>query len=338
MHNYSLKEKVGCLLFDVPRLVPALFAKGRWIYAWNRHESLKVENGGVDTTALGRWSNDIYACRVFPWIGRRLMQNAFSEWPIRFADRIKVNENPEVSFVIPHRGKDRLLLLKAVISSIFAQEGVAVECIIVEQNNVREINGLPDYVKYIHLPHPEDPIGWHKSWAFNKGICMANADIVVCHDSDILIPNRYAQEIVRHMRYKEIEVAILHRFLFCLNRGATEQCLSKREVNLNVPPERIRQNWQGGTLAIKKDAFFKIGGYDERFVGWGGEDNEFFDRCSVLECYTYGYIPFVHLWHAPQNAKISQERERNIKFLKELLVKLPDRRIAELKKEKVSEK
>ncbi len=73
---------------------------------------------------------------------------------------------------------------------------VAVEVIVVEQGVEQEAEGLPGSVQYIHLPHPQDPEGWYKSWAFNVGVSQAQADIVVCHDGDILVPTHYADEII----------------------------------------------------------------------------------------------------------------------------------------------
>ena len=51
---------------------------------------------------------------------------------------------------------------------------------------------------------------------------------------------------------------------------------------------------QGGTIALEREAYFEIGGYDECFVGWGGEDNEFFQRCQttkVLSIYVSSLCP-----------------------------------------------
>lgn len=310
MTAFSLKQKAGCLLLDVPRLLPALFVPGRWIRACNRRESLEVRAGGVDTSSVGPWSVDLHACRVFPWVGRRLMRQALRQWPIEFgsADKARAGKAPaapEVSFVLPHRGRERLPLLTAVIESIFGQRGAAVECIVVEQSAARETTGLPPGVRYIHLPHPDDPIGWRKSWAYNVGVRAARAEVVVCHDADILVPRDYALQILRHIREEGYEVVHLQRFLFCLGRDDTQRVLASKSLRGVRPPERVRQNWQGGTVAIRRKSFLDMGGYDEGFVGWGGEDNEFFDRCRALPQHDAGRLPFVHLWHSPQPEKTS---------------------------------
>ena len=310
------------MLLDIPRLLPALLLRDKWIKACNRKDFLKIEYGGVDTASIGRWSSDIYACHAFPWLGKRLMKNAFSQWPIKFADKINVKVRPKVSFVIPHRGIERLPLLKAVIRSIFAQEDVFVECVVVEQNTVQELFDLPEGVTYIHSPHTEDPSGWHKAWAYNVGVQKAKADIVVCHDGDIIIPKRYALEVSKYLGDKRFEVCHLQRFLFCLNQKDTMYALENMAVPDDVMPERARQNWQGGTVAILKDAFWRIGGFDNSFVDWGGEDNEFYDRCQTLNVFKYGYLPFIHLWHEPQQAKENSKRTRNLTVLNEKL-KIP---------------
>ncbi len=64
----------------------------------------------------------------------------------------------------------------------------------------------------------------------------------------------------------------------------------------------------GGSIALSRDAFHAIGGYDESFVGWGGEDNEFWERAQTRRVWPYGYLPFVHLWHAPQPEKLQPSR------------------------------
>ena len=326
-----VRQKLGCLLFDVPRLLPALLFRDQWIRACNRGEGVKVEMGGVNTDVLGPYSSDLYVNHVFPRIGMMLMKHALDQWPIKLTWGVETTKNPDISFVIPHRGVERLPLLRMTIGSIFSQRDVSVECIVVEQSTIREVHGLPEGVRYIHLPHPEDAETWRKSWAFNVGVAEARADIVVCHDGDIMVPLNYAQEIIRRLRGENYQTAHLQRFLFSLDEISTENVIHTGGMNLTRPLDFIRQNWKGGTVAITKDAFKLVGGYDERFTGWTAEDREFYDRCLTLKGWRKGYLPFVHLWHPPQPTKFSEQRETNLKFSEEIMRIPREKRIERLR-------
>ena len=59
----------------------------------------------------------------------------------------------------------------------------------------------------------------------------------------------------------------------------------------------------GASLAVSKKAYWDIGGMDEEFVGWGGEDTEFWDRCLTRNVWEYAHLPIIHLWHKPQPEK-----------------------------------
>ena len=152
------------------------------------------------------------------------------------------NVKPDISFVIPHRGVERLPLLVTTIKTILAQKDISVECIVVEQNTKQEVSNLPNGVKYIHLPYADDPVGWRKSWAYNVGVRNANANIVVCHDGDILVPRDYGKEIIKHIKKNNCEVVHLQRLLFCMGRLDTSRISSSNNSKLDFIPDRVRQN------------------------------------------------------------------------------------------------
>ena len=83
-------------------------------------------------------------------------------------------------------------------------------------------------------------------------------------------------------------------------------------------PDYIVQNLEaGGSMAITKEAYFRIGGMDEEFIGWGGEDIEFWERCSLLNRWIWGYEPIIHLWHRSQPLKEKKDNPNiaRIKYL-----------------------
>lgn len=94
--------------------------------------------------------------------------------------------------------------------------------------------------------------------------------------------------------------------------------------------EAVVQNLEAGeSLAITRDTYFAIGGFDESFTGWGGEDNEFWERAATRCLWPYGYLPFVHLWHAAQPDKHDAQRQ-TAELLEQLSAIPASQRIANL--------
>jgi hypothetical protein len=238
--------------------------------------------------------------------------------------------SPALSFIIGHRGKERLPHLLATLRSIAAQRDVSFECIVVEQSTISEIkNELPSWVSYIHTPLPYPEMPYSRAWAFNAGARSASGKVLVLHDNDLLVPRGYAREIVA--RFEEGYEAInLKRFIFYLSDVDSAGAFSAGPLTPEAAPTAIMQNALGGTIAISREAYVSIGGFNESFVGWGGEDNEFWERAQTRSCWPYGYLPFVHLWHAPQSGKLSSERS-TAKLLEELSRVPVSERIADLR-------
>ncbi|MBK1645080.1 hypothetical protein CKO25_10530 [Thiocapsa imhoffii] len=329
--EFDARRILGAALLDVPRLLGQLAKESGWVRASNRIEKLTPDPDGPGYRCDFQWGSSLHACRVFPWLGTLMLRRAFGQWPVHFADdEVAVSPEPALTFIIPFRGTERLPQLRAVVRSILAQEGVQLECIVIEQSNQSQAREhLPAAVRYIHLPHPDGDPGWRKSWAFNVAAGQARAPVLVCHDGDILVPTGYGQALIETLAHGFDSVHI-QRFLFYLNAGDTERVLGGGRLDACCPDE-VRHNWVGGTLAIRRDAYFGIGGFDERFVDWGGEDNEFFDRCLTLRHCRYGYVPFVHLWHRPQENRLGSGRERALDLMRQRLAVPTKDRIVELR-------
>jgi GT2 family glycosyltransferase len=263
------------------------------------------------------------------------MARALRDWPVALAGRPtadlptagRAEGAPDVSFVIGHRGADRLPHLSLVLASVAAQAGATVECVVVEQSAKPEIAGrLPDWVRYVHTPIPEG-MPYSRSWAFNVGARATRGAVLVLHDNDMLLPRSYAAEALA-IRRSGYEVMNLKRFVFYLGERDTLRFMAGNVIE--GQPERVVQNLEGGgSVAIDRDAFFAVGGFDEAFVGWGGEDNEFWERCAVRTVWPWGYLPLVHLHHDEQAGK--GRRDRATAALLDIRSRVPaDERVQEL--------
>jgi len=63
-------------------------------------------------------------------------------------------------------------------------------------------------------------------------------------------------------------------------------------------------------VAVRRSTYWDIGGHDEGYVGWGGEDTEFLDRLRTRPMSEAGWMPVLHVWHAAAEKKSSGERNR----------------------------
>jgi len=86
------------------------------------------------------------------------------------------------------------------------------------------------------------------------------------------------------------------------------------------------------SIAITRDGYQRIGGMDEGFIGWGGEDNEFWERCQTLKLWPYGALPLVHLWHPAQPGKYQADNQ-TLKRYRDLSKIPPEIRIERLRQE-----
>lgn len=285
----SLRHRLGALVYDWPRFLRHI--GGDWTLIRNRNEKIASDGRGVRCDWV--YSSDLHIASVYPVAARLLMRRAFRQWPLDLRDEpLGVSDRPEVSFLIGHRGVERLPNLLATLRGIAGQSGAAIECIVVEQSSEPRIAGeLPPWVRYLHTPVAPD-YDYCRSAAFNAAARIAKGHVLVAHDNDILVPERYAAEIVARVR-EGARFVDAKRFLFYLD---------ERERVTTVG-----QNLKGGSIAAAREAYFAIGGFDEDFVGWGGEDLEFWERARAHGgVYEYGYLPLIHLWHAAQQGKVEQ--------------------------------
>jgi hypothetical protein len=301
----TTRELAGVIFRDLPLYLPALARGGEAHLAIrNRNERLEPAPDASGFRCDWRWTSDLYAPRVIPALGRQLMRRALARHPVaRTPTPAPASTAPEVSFLIGHRGSERLPHLLATIESIAAQRDAGIECIVIEQDAQSRLKGqLPAWVRLVHTPAPAD-MPYCRSWTFNVGAAHARAPVLVLHDNDMLVPQDYAAQI-RERIARGFQAVNLKRFVFYLTGDHTRAYLEGRASLVDAAPEAVVQNLEaGGSVAITREAFERIGGMDESFVGWGGEDNEFWERAGTLKVWPWANLPIVHLWHAAQPGK-----------------------------------
>jgi hypothetical protein len=316
--RYGPRQRLGVVLFDLPRYARALrprWLAGRethaWILARNRAEVLSRAPDGPGVECSWQWTSELHAPKVFPGLGRLLLRRALEDFPIVLSELQRgprQSSLPDVTFVIGHRGAARSAHLMLTLRSIAAQVDATVECIVVEQDEHPRIHpSLPGWVRYLHTPTTPAAIEYCRAWALNVGARQAKGRVLVLHDGDMLVPTVYAAAVAdRHRR--GFEVMNLKRFVFYLTEGHTARIFLGGAQVSDESPESVIQNLEaGGSVAVDRHVYETLGGFDEEFVGWGGEDNEFWGRALTRRAYRFGHLPIVHLWHPPQPGKRENE-------------------------------
>jgi hypothetical protein len=138
---------------------------------------------------------------------------------------------------------------------------------------------------------------FNRAKAKNEGVRLAGAwDVAIMLDADIL-PIDFAQvdaAIAKSVATGHVVVP------FDRYSGLTEQqtYLFLYDDAHPLPAEReLVPGYVGGCVVVPRAAWNVLGGYDEGFDSWGGEDNAFFAAAATLVGWNSIPGEVIHLWH-----------------------------------------
>jgi predicted glycosyltransferase involved in capsule biosynthesis len=174
------------------------------------------------------------------------------------------------TYIIGYRHQpDRLQNLRRVIDWINGFQGV--ELIVVEQDKHSKISHLGLKCKHYFLKSDKP---YNKSWAFNYATKMATTNVIVYADSDLIMN---PHELIESLKLLEqYEMVNPYNSVIDLQQNETGQPFE--QIMLINRPGRGETDHQkvpicGGICLFRKEAIDKIGGWNERFIGWGAEDD-----------------------------------------------------------------
>jgi predicted glycosyltransferase involved in capsule biosynthesis len=142
-----------------------------------------------------------------------------------------------------------------------------------------------------------------RSKSRNQGIDLSHGDYLIIADADTVVP---PEAIVLSLDLVEDGVPwlIAYEWYYNLTASKTEDFVLDKRPSTSHPVEgeydHKLESW-AGMLVIPREAFSLVK-YDERFSGWGYEDNAFQVEMDTLwgkhERTPY---PAFHLWHPAPN-------------------------------------
>ena len=305
------KEALGCWLNERWKTERSMLWPYRfeWLDLCNRHETLLREDVSGGRVCQWRDSSQLTVSRIFPDVGRRLLLHCLREWPLQlnYDSPVKRPDEPEASVLIAIGGVDRLNQFRTVLASLRGQSHGSLEILVVEQSLSPELeHSMPSDIRYLH-DRQETGVEFNKSRALNVAASAARGKYFLIHDADYVVPQNYVSECCRVL--KHVDGVRPSRFNFHLDRMTTQSFTSQQRMPIAPISEYIVQN-NPTPMALRAKSYRDIGGHDESFIGWGGEDVEFLSRLRTLSMSEGGWMPTIHLWHPPAPRKASGHRNQ----------------------------
>ncbi len=180
------------------------------------------------------------------------------------------------------------------------------EVILVEQDDAPRLQGA--------LPHPHcrhvfvyNAGPFNKSWGYNVGFRLSTAPWFAFGDADMIVGDALPDALsYLGNGYKAVKP---YKRLIDLDAQRSRRVI---DGDLDVLQERDAQGsdnregqgefivFAGGVFLIARDAFVRVGGWDERFLGWGGEDDAMSYKIerSRMPAVELDQGPALHLWHS----------------------------------------
>jgi len=228
-----------------------------------------------------------------------------------------------LTYIIPYKHSDeRLTNLRRVINWALGFNNI--EVILVEQDKTPKVNHIDFGCKYYFIQNKELP--FNKAWAFNVGLKYATSDIIAFGDSDLVMhplkfidainelisPTSNIEMISPYSRLKVIDLNINE-----LGKTFDEMESINRPGRGELIDDIRKVPLCGGICIFKRDAIYKIGGWAEDFIGWGGEDDFQSNKVERILKYKEMDARVYHLYHQPVTPDVNFYH-RNLDVLNKL--------------------
>lgn len=181
-----------------------------------------------------------------------------------------------------------------------------------------------------------------RSWGFNIGANLAKQKLMPDNylfiDCDVILSKEAIEHNIKFLEDKDIVSCKPYNCIYHLNQKISNDWMNGYNVNepfasLDMSKAVSNIMYCGGAVFIKRSAFYSVGGWNEDFEGWGGEDQELGN--ILIRKYTTGRCitprdksyPCLHLYHTNGTGAGKKEHEGYEKNLIILQKALDDRDI-----------
>jgi predicted glycosyltransferase involved in capsule biosynthesis len=201
------------------------------------------------------------------------------------------------------------------------------ELVVVEQDAVPALDST-DWHHSIKRMFVVNGGAFNKSWGLNVGVRVARSDMLFFCDADLLLAHsalkaalslctRHAMAAKPFDRLSDLNAAESEAILTCAAPPDFE-----REDASAKRGERENLCFCGGAFFVRRNLHQAMGGFDERYLGWGAEDDAMSLRIQrhTSELAVLEGRAAVHLWHERSELSTfgNPHYPNNLQMLKEL--------------------
>jgi hypothetical protein len=233
--------------------------------------------------------------------------------------RPAADPDAEVLVVIPFRDRNpeqgRLRNLLACLLALGDQSypRERYRLVVVESDDRPRYRELIESLVDTYIFAPKEGI-FSKSWAVNVGVVNAagTAEAVCILDGDVLADRDFIARNAERFRRRGTAGHLTFRNMCCLSPTASSSAIRQRLVHGAAMPDTetlrgfVMRRPPGACVWARTGTFQLIGGMDERFEGWGGEDNDFAYRMDINSAFDSYDDWLLHLAH-PASSFIDEE-------------------------------
>ena len=247
----------------------------------------------------------------------------------------------KISVIVPVY--NRLEHLRALFLCLLRQKKQADELIITDDGSSQKVlDFIGDLIpkaqfKVKHI-YQEDK-GFRKTRALNNAVRNSTGDLLIFCDQDLIFGEEYIETIVNNIKsniflmgrahhtteeqknlilsdieninsYNEIIKKLPAKYIETTDKMLKED--RKRRIIKTFKLAKRGIKLVGMSYALMREAYLKGNGYDEKYIGWGQEDDDFGNRLTVAGINGRELITKniqLHLWHYSDPTKVHSSNE-----------------------------
>lgn len=200
----------------------------------------------------------------------------------------------KITFIIPFRGFTRLAQLNKCINNL-KERYPHCEILLIEDGSVPVIKQAIPGVRYMFIYSKRL---FNKAQCFNIGFLAASNNIICGIDADMLIPSTLIDLTID--KVNKDRVVFPGKEIYYAYEWIDPKDLSQKFwYHKTWTKDRATTQFHGGIFICNKKAYTNVGGFDQRFEGYGSEDTSFYMRCTESKdnADTTRVLDLIHIDH-----------------------------------------